>query len=107
MHSKSNSIEILIDNETDEIIEKAFDSLLQKYQKGLEESMEDSELLYYKLHEISLNRSGSCIQILQMVERQKATINPENDDEKCFQYAITVSLNHEQIKKDPPKILKN
>ena len=36
MHSKSNNIEILTDNETDEIIEKVFDSLLQKYQKDLE-----------------------------------------------------------------------
>ena len=29
----------MIGNETDEIIEGLFDSLLQKYQKGLEESM--------------------------------------------------------------------
>ena len=29
-----------------------------------------------------------------------ATINPKNKkDNKCFQYAITVALNHEKIKK--------
>ena len=39
MHSKSDNIEIMIDNETDEIIEDFFESLLQKYRKGLEESM--------------------------------------------------------------------
>ena len=68
MHSKSNNIEIMICNETDEIIEKLFDSLLQKYQKCLEESMKGSELvfdsvdlLHYKLHKISLDRSGSYI----------------------------------------------
>ena len=33
MHSKSDNIEILVGNETDEIIEDLFDSLLQKYQK--------------------------------------------------------------------------
>ena len=36
MHTKINNIEILIGNETDKIIKKLFQSLLQKYQKGLE-----------------------------------------------------------------------
>ena len=39
MHSKSDNIEIMIGNETDEIIEDFFESLLQKYRKGLEELM--------------------------------------------------------------------
>ena len=46
MHSESENIEILIDNETDEIIEELFDSLSQKFQKGLEESMEVSEFVF-------------------------------------------------------------
>ena len=56
MHTKSSNIEIMMDNETNEIIEKLFDSLLQKCQSGLEESMRGSEfipnsvdLLYYQL----------------------------------------------------------
>ena len=43
---KSNNIAILISNETDEIIEKVFDSLLQKSPKGLEESMKGSEFIF-------------------------------------------------------------
>ena len=39
MHTKSCNIEIMMGNETDEIIKKPFDSLLQKYEEGLEESM--------------------------------------------------------------------
>ena len=35
-----------------------------------------------------------------MVEKQKATINAKNNDDECFQYALTVSLNYEQIKED-------
>ena len=27
----------------------------------------------------------------------KATINPRNDDDKCFQYAAMVTLKHEKI----------
>ena len=68
MHSKSDNIEILIGNETNESIEELFESLLQRYQKELEEKMRGSESvfdnvdsLYYKLHKISLNRGGSYI----------------------------------------------
>ena len=37
---------------------------------------------------------------------KKATTNPKNNDEKCFQYAIKVALNHEQIKSHPERISK-
>ena len=39
MHTKSDNIEIMMGNETDEIVEELFKSLLQKYQDGLEESI--------------------------------------------------------------------
>ena len=35
------------------------------------------------------------------------TINPKNDDDKCFQYETTVALNHEEMKGDPQRISKN
>ena len=49
MHTKRDNIEILIGNETNEIIEKLFDSLLQKYQKDLEESIKAANLLLIAL----------------------------------------------------------
>ena len=36
MRTKSNYIEIIMGSETDEIIKELFESLLQKYQEGLE-----------------------------------------------------------------------
>ena len=39
IHSKSDNIETMIVNETDKVIQERFNSLLQKYQKSLEESM--------------------------------------------------------------------
>ena len=39
MHTKSDNIEIIMGSETDEIIQELFESLLQRYQEGLEESM--------------------------------------------------------------------
>ena len=42
MHTKTNNIEIMMGSKTDDIIEEVFESLLQKYQEGLEESMKGS-----------------------------------------------------------------
>ena len=39
MHAKSNNVEIMMGNETNETIEELFKSFLQRYQEGLEESM--------------------------------------------------------------------
>ena len=38
------------------------------------------------------------------LKNKNTTINPKNNDDKCFQYALTVALNYEQIKKDPQRI---
>ena len=46
MHIKSDNIEVLIGNETDEIIKELFNSFLQKYQKGLERSMKGSGFVF-------------------------------------------------------------
>ena len=42
IHTKSNNVEIMMDSETDEIIEELFESFLQKYQEALEESVRGS-----------------------------------------------------------------
>ena len=104
MHTKNDNIEIMIINEADETIEKLFNSLLQRYQKNLEESMQGSEfvfdsvhLLYYKFHKISSNHSRSDMNSPKWLKNKTTTINPKNRDKKCFQYAINVSLNYEQI----------
>ena len=68
MYTKSDNVKIMMGNETDEIIEELFESLLKRYQKRLEQSMKGSEFIYdevdlmlYKFHKISLNRGGSYI----------------------------------------------
>ena len=114
MHTKSNNVEIRIGSETNEIIKELFESSLQKYQAGLEESMRGNEfvydsvdVLYYNLNKVSLSRGGSYIDSSKWLKNKKATINPQNKkDDKCFQYALTVALNYEKIKKDPQRIPK-
>ena len=49
MHSESDNIEIMINDKTDEIIEKFFESLLTRYQTGLETSMRGSDFIIKSL----------------------------------------------------------
>ena len=66
MHSKSDKIEIMIN---DEVIKKLFDSLRNRYQNNVE-SMRGSvffdyvHLLHYKCHKINPNHGGSYIILL-------------------------------------------
>ena len=66
MHSKCDNIELIIYDNTDEVAEEFFESLLDWYEIGWEISMRSSgfifdcfHLLYYKCHIINENRGGS------------------------------------------------
>ena len=54
----------------------------------------------------SINRWGSYINSPKWLKDMKSTINPKNNDNKCFQYAVTLALNLDKIKKDPQRISK-
>ena len=61
--------------------------------------------LHYKLHKVDLNRGRSYIDSPKWLKNKKATVNPENmNDDRCFQYAITVALHCGKIKKHPERI---
>ena len=113
MHTRSNNVETMVGNEANEIVKDLFESFLQKYQEGLEESMRGSEFvydsvdaLYYNLNKVSLSRGGSYIDSPKWLKNTEATINPKNEDDKSFQYDLTVALNYEQIKNNPERISK-
>ena len=60
LHSKSDKKEIKIHDKSDEVIEKLFESLLNRYQNSLETSVRGIDfvfdcvhLLYYKCHKIN------------------------------------------------------
>ena len=62
--------------------------------------------LYYNLNKVSLSRGGSYMDSPKWLKNKKATINPKNNDDMCFQYTLTVALNYEQIKDHPERISK-
>ena len=49
MHSKSDNIEIMMNDEADEVIKELFDSLKYRYQNNLE-SMKDSDFVFNYVH---------------------------------------------------------
>ena len=59
MHSKSDIIEIMIDSETDEIIEELFAKISKSIRKINEFFFYIIDILYYNVNEISLDRGGS------------------------------------------------
>ena len=74
--------------------------------KGSDFEFDGVNLLYNDFNKISLNRGGSYIESAKWIKDKKSTINPKNNDYKCFQYAVTVALNHNKINNHPQKVSK-
>ena len=113
MHTRSDNEEFMNGSDTDEIIEGLFESFLQKYEENLQNKMRGSDFefdgvnfLYYDFNKISLNRGGSYIDSPKWLKDKKSTINPKNNDHKCFQYAVTLALNPDNINKHHQRISK-
>ena len=111
MYTKSNNIEIKMGSETDDIIKELSKSLLENHQEGLKKSMREGELIfasvdffYYYFHKTRLKYIRSYIDSLKWFKNKKATINPKNNDDKCFQYALIAVLSLKQIKSHPERI---
>ena len=68
MHSKSDNIDLTINDKADEVIEDIFESLLCRYQISLKESIKGSDfisdyihLVHFKCYKINLILGGSYI----------------------------------------------
>ena len=108
MHTRTDNKEIM-----NEVIEELFESFLQRYEQNLEEKMKGSEFefdgvnfLYYDFNKISLNRSESYIDSPKWLKNKKSTINPKNNNYKCFQYVVNLALNLDKINNHLQRISK-
>ena len=113
MYTRSHNIEIMFGDDNHDIIEQLFESLLQKYEENLQNKMKGSDFefdsvnfLYYDFNKTTINRGGSYIESPKWLKDKKSTINPKNNDDKCFQYVVTLALNLDKIKKDPQRVSK-
>ena len=113
MYTRSDNEEFMSGSDTDGVIKLLFRSFLQKYQENLQNQMRGSDfefdginLLYHNFNKISLDRAGSYIEPAKWIEDKKSIINPKNNDYKCFQYAVTLELNHDKIDRNSQRISK-
>ena len=90
---------------------KNFESFLNNYQEeeiilrnGSAFVFESVDLWSYSVHKISLRRGKSYIKSPEQALNKKPTINPKNKDNKCFNYSVTVALNHQNIENHPERI---
>ena len=74
--------------------------------KGSDFEFNSVNFLYYDFDKISLNRGGSYIDSPKWIKNKKSTINPKNNDYKCFQYAVTLVLNLDKVNKHPQRVSK-
>ena len=96
----------MVNDEVDQVIKELFDPLKNRYQNNSEFVFDYVHLLFCKCHKTNPNSGGSHMDSPDWI-KEKATINAINKkDNKCFQYAVTVALNHEEIKTDPQRITK-
>ena len=103
MHANSDSIRLISYNDANEVVNKLVESLCSRYQI-LETSMRRSDfifdsvqLMYFKCHKVNFKRGGSYIDSPVWLKNKKVTINPKNEDDKCYQYAATLALIYEEI----------
>ena len=99
-------------SDVDDAVNDLLRTLREKYSDdltrmvGSEYLFERVKLLKYKLHLISLRRSGSYIDSPKWIKIKHGTINPKNEDDKCIIHAIIALLHHHEIDNHPERISK-
>ena len=54
--------------------------------------------------QLRLTRGSSYLPLLDWLAQKKAIINPQNDDEECFKWAVIATLRWTDIKSHPERI---
>ena len=108
MYTTSDNERFMNGDNTNEIIKSFFESFLQRFEENLPEKMRGSDFEFdginffnYNFNKTSIYRRGSYIDSPKWLKDKKSTINPKNNDLKCFQYAATLALNFDNINNHP------
>ena len=60
--------------------------------------------LNINFHRIALRRGSFYMKLPELIPNKKAVINPKNNDEKFFKWAVVSALHHEDIKQHSERI---
>ena len=113
MYTRSDNEEFMSGDDTNEIIKLLLESFLQRFEENLQNKMRGSEFefdginfFHYSFNKTSIYRGGTYIDSPKWLKDKKSTINPKKNDGKCFQHAVTLALNLDNIEKNPQRISK-
>ena len=113
MYTRSDNEEFMSGDDANEIIKLLFESFLQRFEENLQNKMRRSEFefdgitfFYYSFNKTSIYRGGTYIDSPKWLKDKKSTINPKNNNDKRFQYAVTLALNLDNIEKNSQRISK-
>ena len=92
--------------ETNDVIDRLFNTTLKRFQQAIKTSIKGSEfahesvgLLNYYFMKIDIRRAESYIMSPDWIVNKKPKMNPKNEREnKCFQWSIISGLNYNKIK---------
>ena len=87
-------------------IDEVFDQLIKKHEdlKNINFVLKGVESMTYNFIKIVIK--NTFIESPAWIKNKSCTINPLNNDNKCFQYSIIISLFHKEIKSNPERISK-
>ena len=57
-------------------------------------------------HQLNLTRGSSYLPLPNWLARKKAIINPKNEDQECFKWAVIVASRWEEINNNPERVSK-
>ena len=64
------------------------------------------EVLFLNMnfHWLNLTRGSSYLPLLDWIEKKKAIINPQNNDEECFKWVVITALEWTEINSHPERV---
>ena len=88
IYTKSEPVKIFMSSDTKDVIDKLYNTLLQRFQQSKEKSNERGsefisnsvELLYYHFQRTDIRRAESYIMSPDWIVSKKATINPKHEN---------------------------
>ena len=86
VYIESEALEIFMGSDTNDVIDRLFNTKETSNKRGSEFIPDSVELLYYHFQRIDIIRAESYIMSPDWIASKKATINPKNEkDNKCLQ----------------------
>ena len=110
---KGRSVKVHNLSEVEEIVDEMINHMKEQVENPalLNSRCVFDEILFMDIdfHQLNLTRGSSCIPLPQWFDNKKAVINPHNEDQERFKWAIIAASRWEEISKNPQQVsnLKN